>query len=110
MKIYRAVSVAEQRNFYENDESFLTARNTLEAKQFFKSKLAVTTFVKESVKQHYAPPYKYLFVVDIDETCLGNIVGIDNQLLDGFEALTVAEELLPAFNNCINFTEQHDEY
>jgi hypothetical protein len=107
MKLYRAISIAEMNDFKQNDNSFRTAKNTLEAKQFFKSETAVETFVRESVKQNYRPAYKHILIVDINEQCL-NEIRSEEQMLDGFEALTVAEEELPVFNNCINFTEDYD--
>jgi len=78
----------------------------LEAKQFFKSEIAVQEFIRSCKSQRYFPPYKHLFTIDIDEHCL-NQIPHDEQELDRFTAITISEVDLPQFNNCINFVEQH---
>lgn len=82
-----------------------TAENTLEARQFFKSRRAVSEFVRDTRMQRFQPPYQYIFVVDVDDRCLA-AVRYDIQELDRFEAVTVYEADLPAFNNCVNFIKQ----
>ena len=91
------------------EERFRTAKNTLEAKQFFKSKRAIKPYIAKAIKQKLSPPYKYLLVVDIDEDCLYKL-NVDEQELDDFDALTVYKDELPDFNNCINFTEYHVQF
>lgn len=105
MKLYRTVSKAERDDYIHTGE-LRTAKNTLEGKQFFKSEIAVREFMSNSKLQRYSPPYKYLFILDIDEECLGSI-DYDEQELDRFEAITIFEADLPQFNNCINFIEQN---
>jgi hypothetical protein len=72
MKLYRTVSKAE-RDDYTLTGKLNTATNTLEGKQFFKSEIAVREFVSNSKLQHYSPPYKFLFIIDIDEERLESI-------------------------------------
>lgn len=105
MKLYRTVSKAE-RDDYNKKEELRTAKNTLEGKQFFKSEIAVREFISSSKLQRYSPPYRYLFIIDINEECLESI-DYDEQELDRFEAITILEADLPQFNNCINFIEQN---
>jgi hypothetical protein len=105
MKLFRTVSEAE-RSDYNGSGIFRTSTNTLEAKQFFKSEIAVQEFIRSSKSQRYSPPYKYLFAIDIDEHCL-NQISYDEQELDRFNAITISEEDLPQFNNCINFVEEN---
>jgi hypothetical protein len=44
IKLYRAISQNEKDDF-DRDQQFRTGKNTLEAKQFFKSRAAVKQFV-----------------------------------------------------------------
>lgn len=81
----------------------MTARNTLEGKQFFKSEHAAREFARTAEERNYRPPYSFLFTIDIDDDCFDHF-RLQPQILDGFEAITVNEDDLPAFNNCINFT------
>ena len=104
MKLYRIVSHDEREDFQKY--RFRTSRNTLEAKQFFKSEIAIREFYRDSLIQGYQPPYSFLISVDISEECL-NMILFDTQELDTFEAVTVFEPDLPAFNDCINFTDIH---
>lgn len=103
--LYRATSRAE-RNDYETYGQFRTARNTLEGKQFFKSEHAGREFARTAEERNYRPPYSFLFTIDIDEDCL-NQFGLQPQILDGFEAITINEDDLPAFNNCVNFIDNN---
>jgi hypothetical protein len=105
MRIYRTVSRVEMDDFRKH-RLFRTARNTLEAKQFFKSETGVLDFIRESRRGHFYPPYEYIFHVDIDETCFSNITYAEQEI-DRFKAITVQEEDLPRFNNCINFTGEY---
>ncbi|RYX83616.1 hypothetical protein EON73_03755 [bacterium] len=89
MKLYRAISKNEMNDF-ELYGQFQTSKNTLEAKQFFKSKTAVLSFVTESRKQEFDPPYTYLLTIDIDEDYL-NSPNIINLNLDGFDAVSIEE-------------------
>ncbi len=100
MRLYRAVSVNE-RQYYKKYQKFSTAKNTLEAKQFFKFKAGVLEFIRDSVMRNFHPSYKYLFLVEIDEECLSKIE-YDEQILDGHVAITIQELHLQAFNNCVN--------
>jgi hypothetical protein len=102
--LYRAASRAEYDD-YHRSRQFNTSINTLEAKQFFKSLIAVKAFVKSAVQQEYEPPYTYLFILTVNDKQLSRIA-IDEMDLDGFEAISVPEEMLPAFNNCITFVKE----
>lgn len=99
MKLYRAVS-SKERQDYKDCQRFRTAKNTLEAKQFFKSEIGVLEFIKDSVAGKFSPPYKYLFQIELDEECLLKIE-YDEQLLDGYKAITIQEQYLPDFNKCV---------
>lgn len=105
MKLYRTVSKAE-RDDYHTDGLLRPGDNTLEAKQFFKSEIAVEEFIQNAKAQRFSPPYKYLFIIDINEECLEGIP-YDEQELDRFAAITVFEAHLPLFNNCINFIDEY---
>jgi len=102
MTLYRAVSTDEYRDF-KVDRNFRTAKNTLEAKQFFKSERAVLEFVKVAIKRAYRPPYKYILFINVDSQCL-EAVDLQAQDLDGYDAITIQEDDLPSFNNCVTFT------
>ena len=52
IKLYRAIS-QQEKDDYDSQQIFRTGRNTLEAKQFFKSRTAVKEFVDSSVMQGY---------------------------------------------------------
>jgi hypothetical protein len=106
LRLFRAISRAELRDF-RIDHQFRTAANTLEGKQFFKSEVAVREFAEKAFKRNYSPPYVSYLVVSIDEDCLAN-TAFYSQELDGFEAITVDEDNLPSFNNCVTFEEQHE--
>lgn len=106
MKLFRTVSQAEKDDYDNLGGVFRTAENTLEAKQFFKSEIAVRKFLESARNQEFFPPYEHLFVVDINEKCLRGI-GYDEQELDTFEAITIQEDNLTQFNNCINFVDQY---
>jgi hypothetical protein len=101
MKLYRAVSMDEYQDF-STDEVFRTTNHTLEAKQFFKSEMAVWEFVMAAIKQSYCPPYEYILTIDIDNQCF-EAIGAELQNLDGHDAITIQEENLKRFNNCIIF-------
>ena len=102
--LYRAMSDAEYLD-YNNSNQFNTAINTLEAKQFFKSRIAVREFVKSAVEQNYYPPYTHLLIITVDDQQL-NAIHVDKMDLDGFEAISVPEDQLPVFNNCITFVNE----
>jgi hypothetical protein len=102
--LYRAISQYEKDD-YDSVQIFRTGKNTLEAKQFFKSRKAIKQFVLRSVIQTYEPPYTYLLVLSVDDGCFNKIVH-KNMDLDGFEAINIDEEHLPDFNNCVKFVKQ----
>ena len=106
MELFRVVSDGEYDEFVQ-DRRFRLGVNTLEAKQFFKSKIGVNEFLSDSRSRGFEPPYTYLLIVDIEETCLENIP-YDEQELDRHMAITIQEDDLENFNNCINFV--NDEY
>lgn len=106
MKLYRTVSKPEFDDYKAHHE-FRVGRNTIEGKQFFKTEAGVNELIRESVRQNYQPPYQYIFIVHADADCMKQIK-YDEQELDKYEAITVQETDLPAFNKCIKFVEQND--
>ena len=104
MVLYRVVSQAEQED-YISDNQFRTGNNTLEAKQFFKSKVAVHEYVSNATMQGYRPPYSFLFTVYLHEYCLEQASYTEMEL-DGYEAISIHEDYLIDFNRCVNFVEQ----
>lgn len=103
MKLYRAVSAAEYKDF-KTDQNFRTADNTIEGKQFFKSQNAVLEFVEAAVKRGYRPPYKHILIITVENQCF-NVINPESQILDGHEAITIQEEDLPGLSNCFIFEE-----
>jgi hypothetical protein len=104
--LYRAVSDAEYSDYLKS-RLFNTAQNTLEAKQFFKSRFAISEFVASAIEQNYCPPYTYLLILTIDDIQLSH-VQVDTMDLDGFEALSFHEDQLPVFNNCVTFVKEEN--
>jgi hypothetical protein len=100
-KLYRAVSKLEF-NDWEKYKKFRTAKNTLEAKQFFKRSEAVDDFIFHSKLQNFSPPYQLVFEIDILKECLSKIKIYEIEL-DRFDAITVDEDDLLEFNKCIKF-------
>ena len=101
--LYRAVSQQEKEDI-ELHKSFRISRNTLEAKQFFKRRMSVVQFVANSLIQQYEPAYVYLIKISIDDTCFDTSKHI--RKLDGYDAVHIDEEDLPAFNKCVKFVKQ----
>ena len=89
---------------FSTDKAFRTTNRTLEAKQFFRTKKAVWDFVIIATKRSYFPPYEYVLTIDIDNPCF-ETVGAEAQNLDGHDAITIQEDDLTPFNNCIIFVE-----
>ena len=101
--LFRAVSQQEKENF-DIHRVFLTGRNTLEAKQFFKTRVAVTSFASSAMEQKYDPAYAHLMIVTVDDDSFD--ITIRTRKLDGYDAVHVDEDDLPAFNNCVIFVNQ----
>jgi hypothetical protein len=87
---------------FSTDKAFRTTNRTLEAKQFFKTEKAVWDFVIAATKRSYRPPYECILTIDIDNQCF-ETVGAEVQNLDGHDAITIQEDDLTSFNNCITF-------
>ncbi len=104
IRLYRAISQSEKDDFYI-DQIFRTGKNTLEAKQFFKSRTAVSQFVERSVIQNYLPPYLYLLMINIDEECL-NESNPTFMILDGFSAVNIEDVNLLSFSKSVIFVQQ----
>jgi hypothetical protein len=104
IKLYRAISQQEKEDYY-SQQMFRTGKNTLEAKQFFKSRTAIKEFVDSSVIQEYDPPYLYLLIIRVDEDCF-NVTDHTDMKLDGYDAVNINEEHLLNFNNCVKFVQQ----
>jgi len=100
---YRVVSEQEKKDF-NIDGLFRTATNTLEAKQFFRSIEAINEFVDNARLQKYHPPYKYLLTIKLDKEHFNDISRVE-MMLDGFDAVSIHEDYLSAFNNCVIFVE-----
>jgi len=106
MILYRAVSADEYKDHIV-DEKFRLGDNTLEAKQFFKSETAVMEYVRATVRRSFKPPYRHILTIEIGNECLAAVTYFE-QYLDGFEAITIPEDDLPCFNNCVTFTHQQN--
>jgi hypothetical protein len=104
IKLYRVVSQQEKDDF-DNQGQLRTGKNTLEAKQFFKSMEAIRQFVRRARQQQYDPPYQYLFTINIDKKDFSNIPH-ESMPLDDYDAISIREDNLLAFNNCIKFVKQ----
>jgi len=104
VKLYRAVSKSEKDD-YDDQHVLRTGRNTLEAKQFFKSREAVNEFVANARLQQYDPPYEYLLIISTNNLEFDDPI-YTNMPLDGYEAISIHEDNLPTFNNYIKFVEQ----
>jgi len=105
MKLYRAVSTAEYDDYWSST-TFQTTHNTLEAKQFFKSQIGVDDYSNRASLINYDPPYTYVFIIDVDESCF-NRIPADHLELDRHQAVTIHETDLQTFNACINFVEEY---
>lgn len=106
MTLYRAVSNAELKD-YHRSKQLRTSRNTIEGKQFFKTREAVNDFVADSRRRTYEPPYEHVFEININILCL-ELIDYEEQELDTFKAITIKEADLPKFNECINFIDEYD--
>ena len=104
-KLFRAVS-QDEFNDWESKKVFRTARNTLEAKQFFKSLKAVQDFIYNAQVRNFTPSYAVIFELDISNDCLETIQSFSTEL-DRYEAITIGEDDLPGFNKCIKFVKHH---
>ena len=102
--LYRVVSKREWDN-YQKTQLLSIAENTLEAKQFFKSRKAVLDFFKSSKEQNYTPPYVSLLVFQVDDSKFKKIL-YDSMLLDGYEAISIPENQLAAFNKIVTFVKE----
>ncbi|MBS1501097.1 MAG: hypothetical protein JST32_03490 [Bacteroidetes bacterium] len=101
--LYRTVSQLEKEDF-DFHQAFQIGRNTLEAKQFFKSRVAVNQFIANSIVQRYDPAYAHILIVGVDDDCFDSTA--HTQKLDGYDAVHVDEDHLSSFNNCIKFVRQ----
>ena len=104
IKLYRAIS-QEEKDDYDIDQLFRTGRNTLEAKQFFNSRTAVTQYIEQSILQDYMPPYTYLLTINIEENCL-DTSNPTYMVLDSFHAVSISDMDLLTFSNCVIFVKQ----
>ena len=102
--LFRVISRFEKQDF-DTVGVLRTGPNTLEAKQFFKSVEAINEFVANAILQQYDPPYEYLLTISIDDK-LFNFIAHTNVELDGYDAVNIHEDNLPAFNKCIIFVKQ----
>ena len=102
-KLYRAVSNAEYKD-WENTNEFRTAKNTLEAKQFFKTEVAVMDFIYQSNTTDLSSPYLFIIEIQVFKTCLENLKA-DYIKLVTHEAVSIDGDELPDFNKCITFVE-----
>ena len=82
MKLYRAISDAEKLDF-DNCGVLRTTGNTLQ----------------------YNPSYKYFLIIDIHANKFNKIPHAD-MVLDGYDAVSIHEDHLPAVNKCIVFVTQ----
>ena len=106
MKLYRVISQAEKDD-YEFTGQLRTATNTLEAKQFFKTRKAVNEYLENAISQDFQPVYVTLLIVDIEKSDFDTLQA-DEMALDGFLAVTVHEEHLNSLNSFIKFVTKED--
>jgi hypothetical protein len=104
IKLYRAVS-QQEKDDYNTHKIFQTGKNTLEAKQFFKSRIAIKQFVDSSILQDYDPPYSWLLIISIDEHWF-NVANHTEMRLDGYDAISIDEDHLSDFTNYVTFVKQ----
>lgn len=103
MILYRAISDAEKEDL-GIDQKFRTQINTLEAKQFFRSEIAVWEYIQLASIRQFIPPYTHTISVFIDDHCFENLT-YEQQVLDGHEAISIESNHLYNFNKCVNFIE-----
>ncbi|MBW0161756.1 MAG: hypothetical protein HYI21_06870 [Sediminibacterium sp. Gen4] len=103
MILYRAISDAEKEDL-GIDQKFRTQINTLEAKQFFRSEIAVREYIQLASIRQFIPPYTHTISVFIDDHCFENLT-YEQQVLDGHEAISIESNHLYNFNKCVNFIE-----
>ncbi len=101
--LFRAVSQREKED-YDAHGAFLTGLNTLEAKQFFRTRVAVASFVTSAAGLNYDPAYAHLMVVSLNDDNFD--ITSRTMKLDGYDAVHVDEDDWPAFNNCVIFVNQ----
>lgn len=82
--LFRAVSQQEKED-YDERLIFRTGRNTLEAKQFFKTRTAVSSFVGDSIAQNYDPAYAHLMMITFDDDQFD--IAQRTRKLDGYDAV-----------------------
>jgi hypothetical protein len=105
MLLFRAMSMAEFTD-YRTSGLLQIAGQTLEAKQSFRSVVAVMGFVERADAQGFIPRYARTLTFFLDTECFP-ANALQEQILDGHLAVTIAEEHLPQLNNCINFVSSH---
>lgn len=103
MVLYRAVSTTEKDDIQTHNH-FRTQINTLEAKQFFSSEIAVVEYVIASIKRCFIPPYTHILSVSIDDQCFLHVTH-NQQELDGHDAISIDQQHLPHFNKFVTFME-----
>jgi hypothetical protein len=103
IELYRVVSETEK-NDYDKTGQFRTSRNTLEAKQFFKTIEAIEEFIANATIRKYHPNYSYLMFIKVDKERFEQLPH-DELILDGFDAVNIYEDYLHDFNDCITFVE-----
>jgi len=104
LHLYRIVSNAEKDD-YNECQHFRTHKNTLEAKQFFKSVEAIDDFYSKASVRGYEPKYDCIFDIIVDEVKF-NAMHRQEMILDGFDAVSIDELDLPEFNDCVIFVKQ----
>ena len=87
--------------FSELQKTRLKQNNSLKVKR------AAEEFVKDAIKRRYRPPYKHILTIDIDNQCFESI-NSEQQNLDGHDAVTIQEDDLTSFNNCVTFVEEQN--
>ena len=102
MLLFRTMSTREYRDYKQFGE--LRLQNwTLEAKQFFKTRVAVDDFIQ--MASSLRPPYTRVLIFDLDSNCFTH--EIDERALDGHMAVTIPAKDLPDLNKCITFIEEY---
>ena len=105
MLLFRAMSIAEYKDYRQSGQLHITDRS-LEAKQFFRSAVAAIDFAEKAAIQGFSPRYARMLTFDLDPDCFPS-AAMQEQILDGHQAVTIAEEDLRNLNNCITFVDEY---
>lgn len=64
-------------------------------------------FFRISIERQFEPPYKYLWIIEIDSSFESELK-VEKLKLDTAKAIMIYEEDLPEFNNFIKLVNQYE--